>query len=116
MALAEMDFAEGNLASGKQSLESLISAGGPSEHVRAARIALAQMHLSNRNFDPAEKFANDVLRDDPHNVAALKLRASLRLERAQLDAAIADLLDALNYQPRSPELMWRWRQPTSEAD
>jgi tetratricopeptide (TPR) repeat protein len=105
MALAEMDFAEGNVASGKQSLETLIGAGGSPERVRVARIALAQMYLSNRNFDPAEKLANDVLRDDPHNVAALKLRASLRLERAQLDAATADLLDALNYQPRSPELM-----------
>ena len=63
------------------------------------------MYLSNRNFASAEKFANDVLRDDPHNVSALKLRASLRLERAQLDAAIADLLDALNYHPRSTDLM-----------
>ena len=43
--------------------------------------------------------------DDPHNVPALKLRASIRIERAQLDAAVADLLDALNYQPRSTDLM-----------
>ena len=105
MALADMDFAEGNLTDGKQLLENLISAGGSPEHVRTAKIALAQMYLSKRNFDPAETLATDVLRDDPHNVSALKLRASIRLERAQLDAAIADLLDALNYQPRSTDLM-----------
>src|SRR5205823_3044944 len=57
------------------------------------------------NFGPAEALANDTLRGDPHNVLALKLRASIRIERAQLDAAVADLLDALNYQPRSTDLM-----------
>ena len=105
MALADMDFAEGNLTDGRQLLENLISAGSSPEHVRTARIALAQMYLSKRNFDPAETLTTDVLRDDSHNVAALKLRASIHLERAQLDPAIADLLDALNYQPRSSELM-----------
>jgi tetratricopeptide (TPR) repeat protein len=105
IALADMDFAEGNVTEGKQLLENLISTGGSPEHVRTARIALAQMYLSKRNFDPAETLATDILRDDPHNVSALTLRASIRLERVQLDAAIADLLDALNYQPRSADLM-----------
>jgi tetratricopeptide (TPR) repeat protein len=105
VALAEMDFAEGNLTEGKQLLENLISNGGSPEQVRAARTALAQMYLTQRSFGPAEMLASDILRDDPHNLAALKLRASIRIERAQLDAAIADLLDALNYQPRSTDLM-----------
>ena len=105
MALADMDFAEGNLADGKQLLESLIKAGSSPEHVRTAKIALAQMYLSKRNFDLAETQVTDVLRNDPHNVSALKLRASIHLERAQLDSAIADLLEALNYQPRSTDLM-----------
>jgi cellulose synthase operon protein C len=105
MALADMDFADGNLADGRQLLEGLISTESSPEHGRTAKIALAQIYLSDRNFEPAEKLATDVLRDDPHNVSALKLRASVRLERAQLDAAIADLADALNYQPRSTDLM-----------
>jgi cellulose synthase operon protein C len=105
MALADMDFAEGNLTDGKQLLENLIKTDSSSGHVRTARIALAQMYLSKRHFDPAETLVADILRDDPHNVAALKLRGSIRMERSQLDAAIADLLDALNYQPRSAELM-----------
>jgi cellulose synthase operon protein C len=105
MALADMDFAEGSLTDGRLLLEGVISAGHSLEQVRTARNALAQMYLSQRNFNPAETLASDVLRDDPHNVSALKLRASIRMERAQLDAAIADLLDALNYQPRSIDLM-----------
>jgi len=105
IALAEMDFAEGNVADGKQLLEKLIGTGSSSEQVRTAKIALAQMHLSRRNFDPAETLAADILRDDPHNVSALKLRATIRMARGQLDPAVADLLDALNYQPRSTDLM-----------
>jgi cellulose synthase operon protein C len=105
MALADIDFAEGKFAEGRQLLEHLIDAGSSPEHIRTAKIALAQMYLGQKNLDLAEKLATQVLRDDPHNVTGLKLRASLSLERVQLDAAIADLNDALNSQPRSTDLM-----------
>jgi tetratricopeptide (TPR) repeat protein len=105
MALADMDFVEGNLTDGKQLLEKLISIGGSSEHMLAAKIALAQMDLNERNFNAAETLTTDILREDIHNASGLKLRASIHLERGQLDAAVADLLEALNYQPRSTELM-----------
>jgi tetratricopeptide (TPR) repeat protein len=105
MALAEMDFAEGNLTDGKQLLESLVGAGGSSEHALTAKIALAQMYLSNSNFDASETATADILRQAPHNVSALKIRSAIHLERGQLDTAVSDLLEALNYQPRSTELM-----------
>jgi cellulose synthase operon protein C len=105
MALADMDFAEGNLTDGKQLLEGLVSAGGSPEHVLTARIALAQLYLSKRNFAAAEAALADILRETPHNASALRLRASMHLERGRLDAAVSDLLAALNYQPRSTELM-----------
>jgi tetratricopeptide (TPR) repeat protein len=101
MAAADLDFAEGKPADGRQLLERLISANSSTEHVRAAKIKLAQTYLNQRNFDATEKIASEVLRDDPHNVSALKVRASVGLERAQLDHAIADLNDALNSEPRS---------------
>jgi Tfp pilus assembly protein PilF len=104
IALADMDFAEGKPTDGRRLLEQLVSAESSPEHVRTAKINLAQSYLTERNFDQAETLATDVLRSDPHNVSALKLRASVHLERAQVDAAVADLLDALNYQPRSTEL------------
>ena len=105
MALANLDFAEGRPADGKKLLEQLTSADNSPEHIRTAKIALAQMYLGQKNFDPAEKLASEVLHDDPHNASALKLRASLSLERGQLDSAIADLNDGLNSQPRSTDLM-----------
>jgi len=105
MALADLDFAEGQPAEGRRLLEHLISTNGPPEHIRAAKTKLAQTYLGQNNSDKAEKLAGEVLGDDPHNVPALKMRASLRLERAQFDAAISDLNDALNSQPRSTDLM-----------
>ena len=105
MALANLNFAEAKPADGRKLLEQLISAANSPEHIRTAKTALAQMYLGQKNFDPAEKLVNEVLHDDPHNVSALKVRAILGLERAQLDNAIADLNDALNSQPRSTDLM-----------
>jgi tetratricopeptide (TPR) repeat protein len=105
MALAEINFAEDRLSDGKELLEQLASENSSAEHRRKAKNALAQMYLGQRNFVTAEKLAGEVLHDDPHNVAALKVRASLHLERAEFDAAIADLNDALNSQPRSTDLM-----------
>jgi tetratricopeptide (TPR) repeat protein len=104
IALADMDIAEGKPTDGRHLLEDLVSAESSPEHVRIAKIDLAQSYLAERNFDPAETLATDVLRGDPNNASALKLRASVHLERAQLDAAVADLLEALNYQPRSTDL------------
>ncbi|KJC53631.1 hypothetical protein UP10_41770 [Bradyrhizobium sp. LTSPM299] len=105
IALADMDVAEGKLTDGEQLLEKLIRTANLPEHVRTAKTALAQIYLGKKDFDSAEKLATDVLSGDAHNVSALRLRASIHLERAQLDLAITDLLDALNYQPRSVDLM-----------
>jgi tetratricopeptide (TPR) repeat protein len=105
MALADLNFAEGDFVVGQHLLEKLISADNSARHVTSAKLALAQTYLSKGNLDPAERLTAEMLRDDPHNVSALKLRASLRLERSQVDAAVTDLLEALNYQPRATDLM-----------
>jgi tetratricopeptide (TPR) repeat protein len=105
LALADMDLAEGNNADGKQLLESLIRGDRSPEHIRAAKIKLAQMYFGERTFGSAENLANDVLLEEPHHAPALKLRASIRLERGQPEAAVSDLVTALNYQPRSVDLI-----------
>ena len=105
IALADINFAEGKAADGKQLLEQLVSTGSSPERIRTAKIALAQMYLRQNTPDAVENLTAEVLGDDPHNVAALTLRASVRLERLQLDGAIVDLSDALNSQPRSTDLM-----------
>src|SRR6185312_2078020 len=44
MALADLDFAEGNLPAARQSLDKLIANAGGSEHTQTARVALARMY------------------------------------------------------------------------
>ena len=107
MALADMDIAEGNLTAGTQLLETLIASARTPERKQTTRARLARMHLGQRNFDAAEKLAGDILRDDPRNVAALTIRATIHLERSQPDAAAADLVNALGSEPRSVEIMSR---------
>src|SRR5262249_4967735 len=105
MALADMDVAESNFSGGEQLLDGLIRNAGTPERVGMARIALARVNLNRTRFDAAETLVNEVLRDDPRNVPALTIRATIRLDRSQPDAAVADLVSALNYQPRSVEIM-----------
>ena len=105
IALAEYEFAQGNIADSTKLLESLVSNAGSPQQVLTAQIKLAEIHLSGKKLDLAEQLISDVLRKDSRNTSGLKLRASIRMERGQLDAAITDLREALNDQPRSTELL-----------
>ena len=105
MALAEIDFAQGNISDSIQLLQTLSRSTDSREHALAAQIKLAELHIARKQSDEAEALVTDVLRKDSRNAGGLKLRATLRLERGQLDAAIADARAALNDQPRSTDLM-----------
>lgn len=105
IALVELDFDDGDSAGGEQLLKKLIGNGATPDRVRKARIALARSYLNRRMFDAAERSADDILRDDSHNVPALTIRAKAHLERSQPDAAVPDLVTARSYQPRSVDLM-----------
>src|SRR5205085_1982520 len=52
-----------------------------------------------------ETLLGNILRKDERNTGALQLRAGLRIDRGELDAAVADLRQALNEQPRAVPLM-----------
>ena len=105
IALAEFDFAQGNVTDSIHLLESLASNAHSSEDALAAQIKLAQIQFSQKKFDAAEELDSAILRKDSRNIDGLKLRALIRMERGQLDGAIADLRQALSDQPRSSELM-----------
>jgi tetratricopeptide (TPR) repeat protein len=104
MALAELDLSQGKVTDSIQLLEKLASSTKSREHALAAKLKLAEIDISKQNFDAAEALVAEILRKDDRNTGALKLRASVRLQRGQLDAAVADLRQALNDQPRSSEL------------
>jgi len=66
---------------------------------------LAEMDVSKQNFAAAEPLIADILGKDRRNTNGLRLRAAIRIERGQLDNAIADLREALADQPKSPSLL-----------
>lgn len=105
IALAEFDFAQGNATDSIQLLESLIKNARSRDDALAAQNKLAQVQFSRKNFDAAEALVSEILRKDSNNIDGLRIRASIHLERKRFEAAIADLRQALNGQPRSTELM-----------
>ncbi len=104
LALAEFDYGQGKVDDSFKQLETL-GKSSSSTQAETAKIMLAELNLRQKNTAAAEKIADDILSSDQRNVDALKLRASIRLDRGEVDAAIADLREALNDQPRSPALM-----------
>ena len=105
IALAEFDYAQGNITDSIHLLEGLANKADLPEDALAAQVKLAQIQFSQKKFDAAEALDSAILRKDSRNIDGLKLRALLRMERGQLDAAIADLRQALEDQPRSGDLM-----------
>ena len=105
IALAKLEFSQGKIDDSVKLLEQLIGSATTPDDTTAAKITLAEIYVSRNNDAAAEPLITDVLKADSHNTAALRLRASLHLKRNKLDDAIADLRSALNYQPRSPELL-----------
>jgi Tfp pilus assembly protein PilF len=105
MAMVELDFAGGKVDTGIASLKRLLGTNLSAEDAVAARTRLAELYLSQRDFTNADSVIADILKADNRNVVALRLRAAIKIDRGQLDDAIADLRQALNDQPRSPELL-----------
>jgi tetratricopeptide (TPR) repeat protein len=105
MALADLDFAQGKFADSVALLEGLITAPNMPEHSLAARTKLAEFYFRKADYLAAEKLVGEILQKDPRNIAGLKIRASIRIEQKQFENAIADLREALNGQPKSPELL-----------
>ena len=105
MALVDLDYAQGNVADSVSLLNDLIKAATSPEHTLAAKSRLAEIDVSRKDFSAAEPIIADILQKDQRNTTGLRLRAIIRIERGQLDNAIADLREALNDQPKSPDLL-----------
>ena len=101
LALAQLDYDQGKIDDSFKLLETLGRSTSLADALKA-KVLLAQLNLRQKNTDATEKIVADILARDARNIDALKLRASIRLDRDQLDAAIFDLREALNDQPRSP--------------
>jgi cellulose synthase operon protein C len=105
VALADLDFAEGNLDSAAQSLKGLTASASPPERKLFAQSKLAEMYVNKANFAAAGPIVAEILQKDAHNTVGLRLRAAAKVDRGDYEGAIADLRLALNDQPKSVDLL-----------
>jgi Tfp pilus assembly protein PilF len=105
MALVELNVSQGRHADAVNLLNDVTKRAGTPEHVLVAKLKLAEMAVSRREFSAAESLIAEVLQKDSRHTGALKLRAMIHLEQGQFDPAISDLREALNNQPKSPDLL-----------
>ena len=105
MTLVELDLLEGKIPDAVSLLNGIIKIAGKPEQVFAAKTKLAEIAVSRKEFSTAEPIIADVLAKDSRNTSALRSRALIRLEQGRFDEAIADLREALNNQPKSPDLL-----------
>ena len=91
IALAQFEVAQGNVAEGTQLLKQLIKDLTAPDDALRARTTLAQIYLSRNDVASAESLLSDILESDDRNINALRMRASIRMDRGQIQDAIADL-------------------------
>lgn len=105
IALAELNFAQNKIGDATESLQSLANTAAAPANKLAAQLKLAEMYVSKANIAAAEPLISEIIGKDRRNAGALKLRAAISIDKGQLDSAISDLREALNDQPKSPELL-----------
>src|SRR3984885_14339743 len=105
IALAELDFAQNKITDATQTLQALANTAATADKKLTAQVKLAEMYVNKANVTAAEPLISEVLRKDRRNAGALRLRAAINIDNGQLDSAISDVREALNDQPKSPELL-----------
>ncbi len=105
IALAELDFAQKRIGDATKNLKDLADNADGSSRKLAAELKLAEMTVAQGNQQAAQALVTDILSKDRRNSGALRLRAAMNVDKGQIDPAVADLREALNDQPKSPELL-----------
>ena len=105
MALAQLTFAGGDFPAASDLLTKLIADTSDKAKKNTARVLLARISGANKDFAAAGKLVDTVLGEDPKNVDALVMRATLRLNDGKTDSAIEDLRAALNEAPQSSTVL-----------
>lgn len=104
-ALAELDFVSNHQGEAISSLQKMVSELDNADRKLKTQVRLAEMLVAKGDKAMAEPLISEVLAKDRRNSGGLRLRAALSLDKGQTDSAIADLREALNDQPKSPELL-----------
>jgi uncharacterized protein HemY len=87
LALAKLDFAQGDAAGSAKLLEGLIKSAAKPDDQMLARVTLAQMYITKNNVGAAEPLINEILNIDNRNNEGLRLRAAIRVDRGSASRA-----------------------------
>jgi len=102
---AGLMFDSGDRDAGMSEMMEVLETAEPSDETRRMKVSLAYMHLASGDREKARVLVEEVLSEDPTQVAALKLRAGWLIDEDRPGDALVDLRAALNQEPRDPELM-----------
>jgi cellulose synthase operon protein C len=105
MALAQFEVGQGKVEDATQLLQTLATAATTPARKAAAQVKIAEIYLAKGNLAAGEPVIAEILTADRHNIGALRLRASIKIDKGDIDGAVADLREALNDQPKSADLL-----------
>jgi pentatricopeptide repeat protein len=105
IALAQLEVAQGKADDATALLQTVVKSATTPARKAAAQLNIAEIYIGKGNRAAAEPLISEILATDRRNVGALRLRASLKIDKGEIDSAIADLREALNDQPKSADLL-----------
>ena len=101
LALAQLHVSQSKPDKALSLLRKLVKQESSTENELPAKIQLSRMLLITKNTKEAEDLIENILSKDEKNISALLMRANRNIAKTKLDAAITDLREVLNEQPRS---------------
>jgi cellulose synthase operon protein C len=105
IALAQLQALQGKVDDAVQLLQTLAKSEKTPARKAAAQLNIAEIFLAKGNLAAAEPVIAEILAADRRNVGALRLRASIKIDKGNIDGAVADLREALTEQPKSADLL-----------
>jgi predicted Zn-dependent protease len=102
---ASLDFTDGKKDEGIAALQAILKTAAPSDQTRSLKVLLARMLDTTANRVGARALIEEVLAEDPANVAALKQRGAWLIDEDKTGDAIVDLRAALDQSPRDTQIL-----------
>lgn len=112
---AGLDFDTGNREAAIAEMEDILKDAEPSEETDRIKVALALMLINTGNSVGARARVEEVLKHDPSQVAALKLKSAWLIEDDQPGDALIELRTALDQAPQDSTIMTAMAQAHERA-
>jgi pentatricopeptide repeat protein len=105
IALAQLEAGQGKVDDAVQLLQGVAKSATTPARKATAQLNIAEIYLARGNVAAAEPAIGEILDTDRRNVGALRLRASIKIDKGDIDGAVADLREAITDQPKSADLL-----------